>query len=127
MNKDPHTRISFTFVGGPLDGRELVHQILTEALMKEQIHKHDFIPEGELVGEHAQGVYHVEQTETGYVAIHHPSDHDQQWHIPEPQKPVEVPATKEAKKEPKKIEVPATGSLAKRMARLAHLFPKKDG
>lgn len=120
---DPHNRISFTFVGGPLDGRELVHQILTDALLKEQLHQLDFVPKGESMSQHAQGVYHVEEAETGYVAIHHPSEQDQDWHVPEPKEVKIEEPVKEQKNIPQ-IKLPENSALHKRMARFGNLFPK---
>lgn len=137
--------ITVTYMGGPLAGLELRHPeniargvpLLRRATMclKDQD-----------IDRTAAGVYHIEERSeaisetpsafvatkreaaplrTWFVAVHHPSEHDEDWHVLEPE-PAKEPEVKPKKERKKPIVLPAVHPLAKKLAPIAARRAKKD-
>jgi len=123
---DPYTRIHYTYRGGPLDGEEVKSAVLPQDPAKSFLHTMTRCLKGEGVDRYAQGKYHLEQQDGAWVAIHEPSDEDEDWHVLEVKQPELVDKPEKATN--LRIDIPKGHPLQKKLDRLfPHLIKKTNG
>jgi hypothetical protein len=112
MREPPKNLVSFPYVGGPLDGLEVRHQVLPEKPEESMLRTATTCAKDEDVDYVAQGMYRMEQQEGRWVAVHVQSDEDQPFHILEPKKQDEdkkddeEPKQEKPKKDPIRLHPP---------------------